>query len=267
MPRPASLPSPHLAVPGDNGAPASEPPLMRKARALVHGETGLLFEPLVLFAEPLFDLYGLDPDAALALRHHPERADEGVLAALEAARVLWAYFALPEPARAERYPRLAAFLLGAHYSPADEADFEEVLDRMQRQWDDLAPEDRALAESGPTPPLDFDALLEHPALVGPPPETTAGSTYGPEALSELEAQALFAQPLLDAADGPEAMEAALERASAYWDLAHLRGDDRADLRERILRAYAPSPAERPALEAELEAMLARFAALFPEHAA
>src|SRR5690606_39701090 len=55
----------------------------RKVRALVTNETGLRFESLALFAQPLFELYDLDPAAAFELHQHREEADETTVAVME----------------------------------------------------------------------------------------------------------------------------------------------------------------------------------------
>ena len=57
----------------------------RRARivdALLSGETGVQYESLALFAEPLFTLYDLDPADAFTLRTEPETATETPTAAI-----------------------------------------------------------------------------------------------------------------------------------------------------------------------------------------
>jgi hypothetical protein len=268
MPPLTSLPSPLFApVAGGDGAPAAPHPLdvTQKARVFVNEDTGVRFESLVLFAEPLFELYDLDATDAFDLRSSPGSADEATVAVLEAGRLLWAYFSLPAGARDKYHDALADQLLGPDHAPDEEADFEMVLDRMQEQWDMLEPEDRELAEGVGARTLTFEELLVHPAFAAPIPAREEGVGYGPDRLSELEAQALFAQPLLDAAAEPEAMEAAMERANAYWELAKRPRDERESGVKAIVQAYASAAAERDLLKQEALQMLQRFDALFPEH--
>jgi hypothetical protein len=94
----------------DNGAQPSASSL--SARVLVSGETGVQFDALVLFATPLFETYGLDLADAFTMKANPEAALPEVLAVMETARVLWAFFSLPPADRAQRRPVLAAHLGG-----------------------------------------------------------------------------------------------------------------------------------------------------------
>jgi hypothetical protein len=238
----------------------------RTARALVEGETGVAFDALVLFAEPLFALYGLDLADAFALRADPDAADPEVLAVLETARLLWAFFSLPPVARGRRRDALAAHLVGPAPSEDDWLDIEGLLDTLDPYWRALLPEERRKAEQAGHPLLDFDALLEHPAFRLSSPH--APVAYGPEGLSEIEARALFAQPLLDdpatLADAA-AFEHAMERANAYWALAQRPLPEReaalGEAAERLAGGADPA-----ALEAEARRMVERFLVLFPEHA-
>lgn len=249
-----------------DGAP-DEPHLveaqhLRKVRALTEDETGLRFEALVLFAEPLFDLYELDATEAFMIKHDPASADDSAVLALEAARLFWAYFSLPDAERAEQEDTLADFLLGPGHTPEDHADFETLLDRMADQWAMLTPEDRATAESANAPTLSLSALVAHPAFAhGAPGEA---QEYGPDGLSEVEARALFAQPLFDTLADVDEMEAAMDRASSYWTMAHLAASERESHLTAFVQRSSAMANERAALEREARMMLARFDQLFPE---
>lgn len=257
---------------GDDGASAqtaAEAALalhQRKVRALIENETGLRFESLALFAQPLFELYDLDPAAAFELHADPDEADEGTVAVLEAARLLWAYLALPDADRPARYPALARFLLGPDAAAEDEADLAMLLDVMEQHWDALTPEDIDLAEDDARPTLGFDALLAHPAFA-PPEGGAAQRTFGPDALPEMEARALFAQPLLARLDDPDELDAAMERADEYWTLAQLHGVERDAYLEDVVEAFAIDEREAAQIRAEADEMTARFRALFPDQAA
>lgn len=236
---------------------------LRKVRALTENETGLRFESLVLFAEPLFELYELDATEAFMIKHDPAAADDSAVLALEAARLFWAYFSLPDAERAEQENTLADFLLGPGHTPDDHADFEMLLDRMADQWSMLTTEDRATAESADTPTLSLSALVAHPAFAhGPSGEATM---YGPDGLSEVEARALFAQPLFESLVDVDEMEAAMDRASSYWTMAHAEPSEREAHLSAFVQRAAVTPPERAVLEREGRMMLARFDQLFPEH--
>ncbi|MDX1530728.1 MAG: hypothetical protein R3362_04310 [Rhodothermales bacterium] len=232
----------------------------RKVHALTSGETGVSFESLVLFAEPVFSHYGLDPAEAFAL----DPADEATVAVLETARLLWAYFALDPEERAPLRPRLAEHLLGPHRDVEDEADFDALLDAAEEQWAMLTPEERELAATDHAS-LDLPALLEHDAFAVAHADSNT-ATYGPDRLGELEAQALFAQPLFAEVSDPDELEAAMERANEYWTLAHLHGPEREQYLDAYVEAVALDRDEAAALRAEAERMTRRFYELFPERA-
>ncbi len=235
----------------------------RKVRALVDNETGVRFESLALFADPLFELYELDAMAAFELHARPDEADETTVAVMEAARLLWAYFSLPRRARAAHHDALAAFLLGPGATPEDEADLDALLDTVEAHWETLTSEDILLAQDVEAETLDFDALLAHPAFAQPIAEFAAERTYGPDRLSEMEARALFAQPLLEREDDPDALDDAMERADDYWSLAQLRGLERDAFLDELVEANALDAAEAEQIRAEAQQMLDRFQSLFP----
>jgi hypothetical protein len=238
----------------------------RRVRALVGNETGVRFESLALFADPLFALYDLDPAAAFELHARPDEADETTVAVMEAARLLWAYFALPPSQRATRRDALAEFLIGPDGTDADEDDFDALLESVEAHWAMLTEEDIELAEDSEAETLDFDALLAHPAFVPPVGERSTEKTYGAEGMSEMEARALFAQPLLEKETDPDALEDAMERADDYWTLAQLRGLERDAFLDEIVGANAIDDAEAASLRAEAEAMMQRYRQLFGDRA-
>ncbi|MDX1418600.1 MAG: hypothetical protein R3181_01420 [Rubricoccaceae bacterium] len=256
---------------GEEDAPGAGPAMPMasavSAHLLVEGRTGVSYDALVLFAEPLFEQYGLDLADAFALKADPRAADPEVLAVLEAARVLWAFFSLPLAERARRRNALAAQLVGPAPSEDDWLDIEALLDAMSPYWKAMLPEEIARAEATGHPTLDFDALLAHPAFHldgdhGP-------RAYGPDALSEIEARALFAQPLLDdpsTLTDPEAFEDAMERINAYWALAQIPAADRESALRDASGALAGHGGDLGDVEREARRMVERFHVLFPEHA-
>ena len=244
----------------------------RKARlteALLSGETGVQFESLALFAEPLFTMYELDAAEAFQLRTEPEAVADDTVALLETARVLWAFFSMPPTERAHKRSALAAQLVGDDPQDDDWVGLDGLLDTVEIHWQALLPEEIEAAQSTGHDVCDFDSLLHHPAFrVGPEEEDATHAGFGADGLSESEARALFAQPLLEDPEvlvDPDAFEAATERADALWDLAHTGTPDD-DAAATYADSYG-SAAERDALMSQARTMLARFRDLFPKHAA
>jgi hypothetical protein len=232
-------------------------------RALVDGETGVQFASLALFAEPLFTLYELDPGEAFRLATEPEAVADDTVALLETARVLWAYLSLPDAEQAHKRQALAAQLVGEDPSEDDWMALDGLLEGALVHYQALLPEEVQAAEQTGHPTLGFDALLHHPAFrVGLEADDATHAGYGPNALSEVEARALFAQPLLESVDpgaDADAFEDTLARADAYWSYAQTAVADAATAG----RAFAK---EHGASAEEAEAMLRRYRDLFPEHA-
>ena len=237
----------------------------RLTRVLVGGETGVQFEALALFAEPLFSLYGLDVADAFRLRAEPEAVADDAVALLETARVLWAFLSMPPSERAHQRPALAAQLVGDDPSDDDRAGLDGLVDTAEIHWQALLPEEVEAAQDTGHETLDFDGLLAHPAFrVGPEGDDVG---FGAGGLTEIEARALFAQPLLDAPEtqtDPDAFETALARADDYWTLAHTAGDDPGTAAAAFAREHADG--DEAALRDEALRMIDRFRELFPEHA-
>lgn len=253
--------------------PVAEAFKARKTRltsALVDGETGVLFESLALFAEPLFALYDLDAADAFRLKTEPETVGDDVVAILETARVLWAFFSMPPAERAHKRQALAAQLVGEDPAEDDWMGLDSLLDTAEIHWQALLPEEIEMAQQTGHPTLDFDALLHHPAFrVGPEAEDATHAGFGTGGLSEVEARALFAQPLLESpeiADDPDAFEAALARADDYWALAQTAGADPEAAARAFGEEHADAPGGADRLAAEARRMIDRYRELFPEHA-
>ena len=244
--------------------PSADAFAARRARivdALREGETGVQFESLALFAEPLFTLYELDPAQAFSLKTDPAQADDEVVALMEAARVLWAFFSLSPSSRAHRRQALAAQLVGEDAEPDDMLDMEGVIEAAEVHWQALLPEEIEMAQNTGHPVLDFDALLHHPAFRIETEPDPAHAGFGSGELSETEARALFAQPLLDDPEvmlDPDAFDSALERADAYWEAA------RTGLEPANVARHLADGGDADVEEAQR--MIARYGELFPEHA-
>ena len=253
--------------------PVAEAFKVRKARltkALADGETGVMFESLALFAEPLFALYDLDAADAFRLKTEPAAVGDDVVAILETARVLWAFFSMPPSERAHKRQALAAQLVGEDPTEEDWVNLDGLLETAEIHWQALLPEEIEMAQQTGHETLAFDDLLHHPAFrVGTEADDATHAGFGTGGLSEVEARALFAQPLLEAAEtlaDADAFEDALSRADAYWALAQSAGaDPEADARAYAAE-HAASEDEAAEVAAEAERMIGRYRELFPEHA-
>ena len=251
----------------DEAIGGSEPLARRRKRlirALTEGETGVQFAPLALFAEPLFALYELDAGDAFRLATEPEAVADDAVAILEMARVLWAFLSLPTAEQAHERQALAAQLVGEDPTDEDWVGLDGLLETASIHWKALLPDEIREAEATEAPTLSFSELLAHPAFhLGDADGDPAHGGYGSGDLSEIEARAVFAQPLLEAAGDltdEAAFDDALARADGYWALAH-----RDDLSDAAYAAFAREHAgdrEPAEVEAEARAMVARYRELF-----
>lgn len=245
----------------DGFTPRDDAFAARRARiidALVSGATGVQYHALALFAEPLFTLYDLDPTEAFALLTDPDSTGDDAVALMETARVLWAFFSLPTASRGHRRQALVEQLVGGEAEEDDMLGLDGVIEAAEVHWQALLPEEIEMAQSTDHPVLAFDDLLHHPAFRVADDPDPAHAGYGGGELSETEARALFAQPLLEDPEvmlDADAFDSALERADAYWEAA-VAGDSP--------EAVAKELGDDGDVD-EARQMLARFAELFPEH--
>lgn len=237
----------------------------RLARVLSKGETGVQYESLALFAEPLFALYELDAADAFRLREDPTTVPDDAVALMETARVMWAFFSLSPAERAHKRQALASQLVGEDPSEEDWISLDGLIEMLEIHWQALLQEEINAAQQTGHPTLDFDALLHHPAFRVTDElhdATTAG--FGPSGLSEVEARALFAQPLIEDPEvliDPDAFDAALGLADEYWSLAQSTEGDPAPAAQAFAREHA---GDRSAEDLEREAvqMIERYRELF-----
>lgn len=241
----------------------------RLIQALLDNETGVRFESLVLFAEPLFSLYEVDAGEAFQLYSDPEAVSDETIALLETARILWAFFTLPPDQRAHARTRLATQLIGEAPTDDEWIDLEGLIDSMTVHWKALLDEEIREAEATDHPTLAFRELLQHDAfrIGGAKEQHPAG--FGPDALSETEARARFAQPLFESREvllDADAFERAVHRSDALWTLAHTsNGNPEAQI-TAYAREYSTSESEHKVLEDQARAMIKRYRELFPERA-
>ncbi|MEO0558884.1 MAG: hypothetical protein AAF170_11945, partial [Bacteroidota bacterium] len=113
----------------------------RLARVLAEGTTGVQYEPLALFAEPLFSLYELDAAEAFRLRDDPKTIPDDAVALMETARVMWAFLSLPPSTRAHKRQALASQLVGEDPSEDDWISLDGLIDTLDIHWQALLPEE------------------------------------------------------------------------------------------------------------------------------
>lgn len=264
-PSPSDLDAAMLAALDGAAADAFATRKARLAQVLTEGETGIQYEALALFADPLFSLYELDATDAFRLRDDPSSVPDDAVALMETARVMWAFFSLPPSQRAHKRQALAAQLVGEDPSEEDWINLDGLIETLEIHWQALLPEEIEAAQDTDHPTLDFDALLHHPAFRVTDEEhdaTTVG--FGPDGLTEVEARALFAQPLIEDPEvliDPDAFDAALGRADDYWSLAQETDGDPRDAARTFARQHA---SDRDTAEVEREAvqMIERYRELF-----
>lgn len=236
------------------------------------GRSGIRFDSLMRFAGPLFDLYDVDwrsigrPSARRDL-------DEisTMVAVLDVARLLWAFFALGQDDSIGALPELEDALLGAGAGDEERSNFLVLLSLLEEHWQQFTPEDRARAEDTPGYSLpEFETLLQDFPVRTFKLPTRAKNVFGPSRLDLSEALAIFAEPLLGSADlgsDPDLVEDRVARAQAYWELAMTPPDAYDEELERIIEGFARTSAERETIRAEAERMVQRFYTLFPEQRA
>ncbi|MDX1438913.1 MAG: hypothetical protein R3284_03320 [Rubricoccaceae bacterium] len=254
----------------DNGMHAAHHHFDQKAvddmaHLLVSEGTGVKFDALALFSEPLFTAFDLDFTEAFALKESTVEADPEVVTILEAARLLWAFFSLPKAEQVNHYSNLKAHLSGHDAGDEDEVDLDQLIEIMLPYWTALTDDEIKDAENTANDTLSLPKLLSHRTLQHDP--TNSGNGYGPDRLSEIEARAIFAEPLLEdpgVLGDVDAFESAVERANQYWMLAEMPEADREHVFKDVLRAIAESDSDMAAFELEARAMITRFYELFPE---
>lgn len=255
-------------MPSESASSSSQQSL----EAYLDDAMGVRFGALSRFAQPLFELYGIDLQSSLAKPPATRSAKEVnvLLTVLDTARLFWAYFSLDAAHQDQHAADLKACLVG----PAPDADaedsFQELMDLMRERWTALPNSLRHHAQATvPSTLPSFEALLDQHG--GPSNEGSAHADgYGADQLEKPEALALFAQPLLEDPEvhvDPDVLEQRMALATAYWELAHADASHRDQMLQTLLHRFADSPDDRDALQQQAHEMLRRFEDLFPEHAA
>lgn len=241
----------------------------RLIQALLDNETGVRFESLALFAEPLFTLYEIDPGDAFQLYQDPKTVSDETLALLETARILWAFFSLSPDQRAHHRSTLAMQLIGESPTDNDWVNLEGLLESVKVHWKALLDEEIQEAETSEYPTLGFEELLQHDAFRIGEVGGQANMGFGPDALSETEARALFSQPLFESEEiliDADAFEHAVLRSDALWTLARRSNGDPQGMIASYVEEFASSESDQAMLQQEAQTMIERFKELFPEQA-
>lgn len=235
----------------------------------VAGRSGVRFDALMRFAGPLFDLYDVEwrsDDRGDALSRDEDELST-MVAVLDTARLLWAFFALDDERGVDAIPELEDALLGRGAGDQERSNLLVLLSLLEEHWQSFTSEERAKAIDTPGYALPaFDVLLaEYEGRRRRLPRRDAAA-FGPDDLDLPEALAVFAEPLLqDPAieDDPDLVEERVERAQAYWDLATTPANQFESQLQRIVDAFATSDDERAAIRREAQIMVERFNRLFP----
>jgi len=241
--------------------------LEERLEVYIDRRSGLQFESLARFAGPLFDLYELDwrsVNPSAGVRDRNELAI--MVAVLDTARLLWSFFLLEDETGLQVLPELEDALLGRHAGEDDRRNVLMLLSVLEDHWQQFSPTDRALAEDTPGFSLpSFRTLIDEYTNILDSSQIESRDRFGLENLEFPEALALFAQPLLEdpsLENDPDAFAVQIARAQAYWDLATTPADEYQAALHRILEAFADSPNEKMAIQAEAHRMVARYQDLF-----
>ncbi len=218
-------------------------------QAFVREDTGVPFAPLVRFATPLFEAYGIDADRALALRGTggDDEAPEELLLVLETARLIWAYFALDGDAFKEALPQVEGALLQGDVTERERVSLHLLLARLEDTWHELEGEREP---QGTAAPLPFDTLHERYQTLFPP--DADDDVPGDDA----DALAAFAQPLLDAPgvrEDLDAFEEQMDLAQALFELAQTPPSEHPALLAHIGQRFPDEVHRLPELARELTA--------------
>lgn len=234
------------------------------------GRSGIRFEELVRFAGPLFDLYDIDwrtRDTTDSFARDSEELST-IVAVLDAARLLWAFFALDEEDSVTRLPELEDAMLGRAAGDEERSNLLILLSLLEEHWHSFSAEDRRRAESTPGFALpSFEVLVSEFARSGERPRPARGDLYGPDRLELPEALALFAEPLIQdpaAKSDPDVLEERVARAQAYWELARMPEEQFDDALGRLADALSGPELDPEAVREEAVRMVRRYRRLFPE---
>lgn len=220
------------------------------------------------FAGPIFDLYDVDwrSDAAAGSLSRDWQELSTMVAVLDAARLLWAFFALDDEEHLQNLPELEDALLGVGAGDEERSNLLVLLSLLEEHWHSFSTAERVHAEDTPGYLLPhFEMLLADFTSAARRLPRDAAKTYGPDRLDLPEAMAVFAEPLLQdeqVRNDPDLIEDRIARAQAYWDLANTPSNLYEEELTRIIRSFAGPSDDATVIRAEAERMVKRYRALF-----
>lgn len=206
--------------------------------------SGISFERLARFSQPLLELFDVEPHQWRLPRAVPSDHQllDAYTSALAAAEMFWSYFTLDEDVRRRFLPELKAYFVGPEPMPHEEADFLLLVDCMRVQWE----------------------------LVGG--ATTLNGTHDrvriglePDVAPDLETLALFGEPLMgdpQLYDDPDKLDEVMTRVHDYWLLANTGAQQYGQRLEEVVARHTGSTKDAGAIRAEAESMVARYRELF-----
>lgn len=227
------------------------------------GKSGIPYPVLRRFAAPILAHYELELESLFDAEASAGNLDDMTLLldVLEIASAFWDYFSTDAPRQAAALEALKATLLGTEPSREDVQQFNLLRKTLKKTWQKLDPGERTTAASDPS------ACNAVEAVALPPASLNGTVRYGPDHLDLPDAFALFARPLLETDDlmsNPEALDMAMTRAEAYWDIAHLSEPECQRRLPALCRRLATPDEPASRIESEARQMIARFHELFPE---
>lgn len=214
--------------------------------AFVREDTGIPFDPLLRFAEPLFEAYGVDVGRARALRADAGAGDpepDELLLVLETSRLVWTAFGLDDAHAPQALADVKALIMPGAHDEQDVAMLHLLLARLEERWHEL--QARRLPAAGAAP-LPFEALAERYRALFPPQDDA------PAPAASADELALFARPLLEdpaVADDLDLLDRRMELAQLLFELARQHAPF--DEQTRAVRERFPDEAAPEALVMDL----------------
>ncbi len=226
-----------------------------------NGKTGIPFDVLAAFSGPILSHYQLDLDPKSSACITPANAGEMAVLVdvFESALMFWTYFAARGAGDDVSPEHLRASMISPEADLAETMEFDLLFEAMEEAFAALGGADSDQVGLDWRPPDGFDSA--GPAA----PDDEGNLFYDEEGTDQPESFALFARPLYDDLDDPDALERVTQLASAYWDLARCDADRRPAHLDALLRQFGRTPAEREQLEHEARSMIERYHTLFPAH--
>lgn len=239
---------------GDDGTTGEKP---------TSGPPQIPYSSLRRFAQPIFDLFGID-ESAMVSELSDKEADDHV-AALETARLFWAYFRDGGAEDHHMTCTMEEVLFGPAPSYEEHAGFSVLVDQLGHRWQALPRSVRRCTTGGELHFRDLVSAITASDAIDHTVSTN-GAIRHDAPVDSPDALAAFASPLLDDPSidsNPDRISDVMSRAQDYWLLAQLNGDAYATAVERIGDKYSTNAEEKSAVIAEANMMVARFHKLFP----